>query len=157
MEGDGYFWRGCARLQYCGNFRLETANERGRTSSTITGAAEQQVSWFGHEKGGNVMYIGKFTDTSKLVFVIASVSLGLLLMFGMLVILIVAHPVPPEAAQAARTLLSMGAGLAAAGLVGSLKFDGNVKGVGITAGGGFGVFIIVYLFEPGVVSMIGLS
>ena len=97
-----------------------------------------------------------FGESSKLLLVIASVSLGILLMLSMLVVLIVVHPMPPEAAQAARVLLSIGAGLAAAGLLGSLKFEGKFLGISITAGGGFAMFAIVYLVQPGIISAMGL-
>jgi hypothetical protein len=95
-----------------------------------------------------------FGDTTSLVLVIASVFTGILLMVAMLVVYIVVNPIPPGAAQAARVLLSLGAGLAAAGLLGSLDIEGPVMGVTITAGGGFAVFIVVYLFEPGIVGSI---
>ena len=95
-----------------------------------------------------------FGDTASLVLVIASVSTGILLMVAMLVVQIVLDPIPPGAAHAARVLLSLGAGLAAAGLIGSLDFDGPVMGIAITASGGFAVFLIVYLIEPGIIGRI---
>lgn len=108
------------------------------------------------QEGGSTMGV-TFGDTASLVLVIASVSTGILLMVAMLVVHIVVNPMPPGAADAARVLLSLGAGLAAAGLLGSLDFEGPVMGVTITAGGGFAVFVIVYLFEPGIIRRIRAS
>ena len=98
-----------------------------------------------------------FVKGTKLVLVMASVTTGILLMVAMLAVLILKDPVPPPAAQAARTILSLGAGLTAAGLVGSLNFSGPVQGISLTATGGFGVFLVVYLIEPGVIGLLGLS
>lgn len=74
----------------------------------------------------------------------------------LVVLLLVPKPVPSEVVQATRVLLSLGAGFAGGGLLGTLKVEGNFKGIVITATGGFAVFVIVYLFEPGVIHALGL-
>lgn len=98
-----------------------------------------------------------YTSNTKLIFVIASVILGLLLMVSMLVIFIALDPIPTAAEQAARTLLSLGAGFTAAGLGGSIEWKSNMSGVIISATGGFVIFLVVYFIQPGMIGLLGLS
>ena len=91
---------------------------------------------------------------TKLVLVIASVFTGILLMVSMLVVQIVVDPIPPGASIVARVLWSLGGGLASAGLLGSFEFGSKKGEIGVTAGGGFGLFALLYLVEPGIFGLI---
>ena len=99
----------------------------------------------------------RFVQTSNLAFVLFSIFLGIVLLVSMLVVSIVLHPVPPDARLAVRVLLAVGAGFVSAGLLGSLEFDSTQSKLGIVASGGFGVFALVYLVEPGIISVLGLG
>ncbi len=99
----------------------------------------------------------RVTEETRLVLVISTVLFGVLLMAAALVILAAMHPVPSEVYQAARTLLSLGAGFASAGLCGSIDVGGGWKSVTFSATGGFAVFLVVYLIQPGIISLLGLA
>lgn len=81
-------------------------------------------------------------------FVVVSVLVGTLFIAAGLVITLVRDDLNNRAFWIVRLMVSLGAGLAAAGMLGGLEIEGQIMSLSIKAGGPFAVWVITYLLNP---------
>ena len=79
---------------------------------------------------------------------ILSLVLGVIFLLASGIILLVVKPTNPTALWLIRVVVSLGGGFLAAGLLGFIEIGGKVLDIVIEAGGGFAVFLVLYLLNP---------
>jgi len=77
-----------------------------------------------------------------------SIVIGVVLMLVGLAVLLIKPDASQRVFWVVRVLVALGAGFAAAGLLGTLEIEGPVLDLTIKAGGPFALTVLVYLVNP---------
>ncbi|REJ87027.1 MAG: hypothetical protein DWQ34_19095 [Planctomycetota bacterium] len=81
-------------------------------------------------------------------FVIVSMIIGAVFIAAGLVVTLVNADISDRAFWIVRVMVSLGAALLAAGILGEIEVSGDVLGLTVKAGGPIAVFVIIYLLNP---------
>jgi hypothetical protein len=81
-------------------------------------------------------------------YIFLSVVLGLVLIFGSLILVILKPDINPQGFWIIRILVALGAGFAAAGILGNIEITNPIAKYTIKAGGPIALTVLFYLVNP---------
>ena len=79
---------------------------------------------------------------------VVSIVIGLVCIVASLVTVIVIGDLSPQAFWIMRVIVALGAGLVAAGILGTIEIEGSLANISVKAGGPFAFAVLVYALNP---------